>query len=130
MLPLPFLNAFRRVETSVTRVPKAPLFAVLLLDLLYAAIGIALTLGALAASARGHGARDVQARLILTAVVAEGFENASLGDDVVDVEGLFAERRGLVTKRVAFRRKDGGGRCYRMVDEKYEEREEDERRLL
>lgn len=130
MLPLPFLNASRRVETPVTRVPKAPLFAVLLLDLLYAATGIALTLSALAASARGHGARDVQARLSLTAVVAEGFENARLGDDAVDVEGLFAERRGMVTKRVAFRRRDGGGRCYRKVDDKDEEREEDERRLL
>ena len=130
MLPLPFLNASRRVETPVTRVPKAPLFAVLLLDLLYAATGIALTLGALAASTRGHGARDVQARLSLTAVVAEGFEDARLGDDAVDVEGLYAERRGLVTTRVAFGRRDGGGRCYRKVDEKEEEREEDERRLL
>ena len=72
----------------------------------------------------------MQARLSLTAVVAEGFENARLGDDAVDVEGFFAERRGLVTKRVAFRRRDGGGRCYRKVDEKDEEREEDERRLL
>ena len=48
----------------------------------------------------------------------------------MDVEGLFAERRGLVTKRVAFMRRDGGGRCYMRVDEKDEEREEDERRLL
>lgn len=110
--------------------PKAPLFAVLLLDLLYAATGIALTLSALAVSARDHGARDVQARLSLTAVVAEGFENARLGDDAVNMEGFFAERRGLVTKRVAFGRRDGGGRCYRKVDEKDEEKEEDERRLL
>ena len=72
----------------------------------------------------------MQARLTLTAVVAEGFENARLGDDAVNVEGLYAERRGLVTKRVAFVRRDGGGRCYRKVDEKDEEREEDERRLL
>ena len=59
MIPLSALNASRRVETPVTRVPKAPLFAVLLLDLLYAANGIALTLGALAASTRGYEARDV-----------------------------------------------------------------------
>ena len=72
----------------------------------------------------------MQARLTLTAVVAEGFEDARLGDDAVSVEGFFAERRGLVTKRVAFRRRDGGGRCYRKVDDKDEEREEDERRLL
>ena len=110
--------------------PKAPFFAVLLLDILYAAIGIALSLGALVVSARGRGARDVQARLSLTAVVAEGFEDAKLGDDAVNVEGLYAERRGLGTKRVAFGRSDGGGRCYRKVDEKDEEREEDEVRLL
>ena len=72
----------------------------------------------------------MQARLTLTAVVAQGFENARLGDDAVHVEGLYAERRGLVTTRVAFGRRDGGGRCYRKVDEKDEEREEDERRLL
>ena len=63
-------------------------------------------------------------------MVAEGFKNARLGDDAVDLEGLFAERRGLVTKRVVFMRRDGGGRCYRKVDERDEEREEDERRLL
>ena len=62
--------------------------------------------------------------------MAEGFENVSLGDDAVDVEGLYAERRGLVTTRVAFGRRDGGGRCYKKVDEKDEQREEDEIRLL
>lgn len=72
----------------------------------------------------------MQARLTLTAVVAEGFENARLGDDAVNVEGLYAERRGLATTRVAFGRRDRGGRCYRKVDVKDEEREEDERRLL
>ena len=130
MLPLPFLNASRRVETPVTRIPKAPFFAVLLLDLLYTAIGVALTVSALAASTRGRGARDVQARLSVSAVVAEKFENAALGDDAVTVEELYAERRGLGTMRVAFARRDGGGRCYRPVGEKEEEKEEDERRLL
>lgn len=72
----------------------------------------------------------MQARLSLKAVVAEGFENARLGDDAANVEGLYAERRGLVTTRVAFGKRDGGGRFYRKVDEKVEEREEDERRLL
>ena len=72
----------------------------------------------------------MQARLSVTAVVADGFENARLGDDAVNVEGLYAERRGLGTTRVAFGKRDGGGRCYRKVDEKDEEREEDEIRLL
>ena len=72
----------------------------------------------------------MQARLSVTAVVADSFENARLGDDAVNVEGLYAERRGLVTTRVAFRRSDGGGRCYEKVDEKNKEREEDEIRLL
>lgn len=127
LLPLPVVNASRRVETPVTRVPIAPFFAVILLDLLYAAAGIVLTLSALAAAARGLGARDVQARLSLAGVMAEGFENARLGDDAVDVEELYAERRGLGTMRVAFDRRDGGGRCYRLVGEK---EGEDERRFL
>ena len=130
MFPFFFLNAFRRVETPVIRVFKASFFAILFLDLFYVAIGIALTFDALAASARGYGARDVQVRLILTIVMTERFENARLGDDAVSVEGLFVEKRGLVTKRVTFGRKDGGGRCYKKIDEKEEDRKEDERRLL
>ena len=60
-------------------------------------------------------------------MVAEGFENARLGDDAVEVEELYAERRGLVTKRVAFGKRDGEERCYRQVGEK---EGGDERELL
>lgn len=52
VLLIPSLNACRRVETPVTRVPKAPFFAVFLLDRLHAATGIVPTLSALAVSAR------------------------------------------------------------------------------
>ncbi|KAI4126478.1 MAG: hypothetical protein LQ338_003728 [Usnochroma carphineum] len=106
------INPTRRVQTQVARVQKAPFECLLLLDILYAGIGIALTATALAAVgfgrprtgkgtiARGRAIRDAQARLSIAAFVAENFEAPSLGEDAGSVD-LFAERRGRVTRRVA-----------------------------
>ena len=63
-------------------------------------------------------------------MIAEGFENARLRDDAANMKRLYTERRGLITIRVTFERKDDEGRCYRKVNKKVEEREEDKRRLL
>ncbi|KAG8530288.1 uncharacterized protein KY384_004790 [Bacidia gigantensis] len=98
LLQRPALSVTRREVTLVTRVPKAPFFAVVLLDLLYAILGIALTVMALLVLGLGQfkqmGVRDVQARLTLEGVLAEGFESSKGGESAKDVEGLFAERRG------------------------------------
>lgn len=117
----PALNASRRVESQVTRVPKAPFWALVLLDLLYAVLGVVLTVTALLAMFRGRGVRDAQARLSLAAVVAESFESPALADDAREVYELFAERRGLATRRVALTRREDGGRRYRQVVEKGED---------
>ncbi|KAL9123749.1 MAG: hypothetical protein Q9217_006851 [Psora testacea] len=123
MLPLPPLNAARRVKTQVTRVPQAPFWALILLNLLYATIGIILTVIALMVTMRGRGVRDAQARLSLAAVVAESFESPALGDDATEVDELYAERRGLATRRVALSRREDGGRRYRLIVEKRGESE-------
>ena len=118
MISLPASNVFRRVETLVTRVPRAPFLAVVLLNLLYAAIGIILTVTAILANIRGQGVRDAQVRLSLGAVVAESFENPALGHDAKDIDGLYAERRGMPSRKVAISKRADGGRRYRLLVEK------------
>ena len=126
---LPVVSATQRVQTQVTRMQRAPLVCLLLLNLLYAGGGIVLTATALAAvgfrgprttkSGIGGGGggrvRDAQARLSIAAVVAETFEAPALGEDANSVDDLFAERRGRVTKRVALVTARGGGRRFRQV---------------
>ena len=123
---LSVVNATQRVQTQVARVPKAPFVCLLLLNLLYAGVGIVLTATALAAVkfskrvdkgkiGRGGGIRDAQARLSVAAIVAESFEAPNLGDDARSVDDLFAERRGRVTRRVALGMRQGGGRKFRQV---------------
>ena len=109
----------------MARVLKAPFVCLLLLNILYAGVGIVLTATALAAvwfggprtrQVRiGGRVRDAQARLSVSAIVAESFEAASLGEGARSVDDLFAERRGLVTRRVALGRGPGGGRRFRQV---------------
>ncbi len=106
---------------------KAPFVCLLLLNLLYAGVGIVLTATALAAVGfggtrtgpggigRGVGVRDAQARLSVAAIVAESFEAPNLGEDARSVDDLFAERRGRLTRRVALGTGPGGGRRFRQV---------------
>ena len=115
MLPLQATNVTRRVETPVTRVPVAPFLALVLLNLLYAAAGVSLTLIALLAIVRGHSVRDAQARLSVAAVVAESFESPALGDNATCIDDLYAERRGMATRRVALGRREDGGRRYKLL---------------
>ena len=124
---LPAVNAMQRVQTQVARVQKAPFVCLLLLNLLYAGVGIVLTATALAAVrfggprvgqggiGGGGGVRDAQARLSVAAIVAESFEAPNLGEDARSVDDLFAERRGQVTRRVALGLGQEGGRRFRPV---------------
>ncbi|KAI9716401.1 MAG: hypothetical protein M1828_000343 [Chrysothrix sp. TS-e1954] len=109
------LTQRRRIQTLVTRVPKAPFFCVVLLDLLYAIIGLALMTVALLVVILGRGVRDTQARLTMPAIIAESFESPALGDDAKSVEELYAERRGLAPRRIALPRREDGGRRYKQI---------------
>lgn len=132
---LPVVNATQRVQTQVARVQKAPFVCLLLLNLLYAVVGIVLTAVALAAvkfskprdkkgkMGGGGGIRDAQARLSVAAIVAESFEAPNLGDDARSVDDLFAERRGKLTRRVALGTGLSGGRRFRQVIVRGEKRE-------
>ncbi|KAL8723852.1 MAG: hypothetical protein Q9181_007135 [Wetmoreana brouardii] len=116
LLGRPPLSITQSSTTQVTRIPRAPLVTLIVLDLIYATIGTCLLVAALIAVRKGHGVRDAQARLSTLAVVAESFESPAWGDDARDVNMLFAERRGESTRRIALvRQAGGGGRRYKQI---------------
>ena len=115
MTQRPPLNVTRRIEKLVTRVSKAPFFALKSLYCLYIVLGVHLTIIAVAAVVKGKGVRDAQARLSIEAIVAESFESPAWGDDATQIDELYVERRGKATKKIALSRRDGGGRRYRQI---------------
>lgn len=115
MVPLPAHDVSRRIQTTVARVPKAPFVTLIILNMSYVAVGVALTVTALLAVFLGKGVRDAQARLSVAAVVAESFESPALGDDATQIDHLYAERRGLPTRKIALASTAGGGRKYLQV---------------
>lgn len=109
------LSTSVRSTSLVTRVPRAPFIALIVLDLALAVVGIALTAWALVLCRLG--VRDVQARLSTGALVAELFESPDFGAKARCVGDLYAERQGLRTARVAISDEPGGlGTRYRRVD--------------
>lgn len=107
----------QRTTSQVTRIPRAPFVALVVLDIVYAAVGTCLMVLALFAVRRGSGVKDAQARLSTLAVVAESFESPTWGDDAKDVDMLFAERRGKSTRRIALVKRPGGGRNFKRIVE-------------
>lgn len=105
----PVRSAQIRHRILVTRVPKAPLFCLVALNLIYAGLGLGLTLDALRAVRKNKNLIDVQARLGMAGLTAECFE----GDDAVRqkveaCEDLFAEKRGRLGVKIGLRRGGNG----------------------
>jgi hypothetical protein len=102
-------NTEEQIRTSllVAKVPKAPLYVLVLLCLIYAVFGIAFTIMAL--SVTHGGVKDVQAKLSIVGLVAEGFERVRLGRPVGRVEELFEEWDGRGSRRVVVHRTQVGG---------------------
>lgn len=69
----------------------------------------------LALRAVGGDTKDVQVRLGISGIVAGYFEPEGLIDEARDVKHMFAERRGLDTKRVMFSKTSLRGRKYELV---------------
>ena len=102
-------------STLVARVPLAPFWAVVALNLVYTLIGLALTIVAVVAVLMGDGVKDAQVRLSLDAVTAESFESPALGDDAKSVDELFAERRGFPARKIALIRRERGARRFKQI---------------
>ena len=92
----------------VARVPKAPLFTLIVVNLLFVVYGIIVFVIALLSHPRET--RDVQARLSVTGLVANLFEGERAGKHVSKLEDLFHEREDNGEKiRVAITRTDRNG---------------------
>lgn len=83
-----------REHLLVTRLPKAPFITLIVLNLLYAVLGILLAI--LAITSQPRATRDVQVRLSIAGLVAALFEsdpNSTKGHSTRGIEGAFAEYR-------------------------------------
>ncbi|KAI8632831.1 hypothetical protein F5Y19DRAFT_462619 [Xylariaceae sp. FL1651] len=107
----PALAVQERSEILVTRLPMAPLFALIAANLAFVLLGIALTYGALTTS--GGSVRDVQARLSIAGLVADRFERSKTSDPAGSIDELFAEYSGSPSSVVALEQTPGGGFAYR-----------------
>lgn len=93
MTPRKNLDQQHRLQKLVARVPKAPLFVLILLNLAYVGLGILLTLYAMIFTRVGSGTGAARQRLTVQGLVAASFEptqRAVLGGN--KVEDMFVER--------------------------------------
>lgn len=112
MTPRASLTEELRQNVLVARLPYAPFFTLLVLNLLYAALGIAL--GVWALSTHPRVTRDIQARLSIDGLVASLLEPEGTPQRGEGVEGLFTDKEAaqgrppaaLSEKRVAISRVD------------------------
>ena len=102
---MPVHSAQIRHDVLVARVPKAPLFCLVVLNFLYAALGLGLTLNALRAVRKDEAVIDMQARLSVAGLTAECFEDGDVVGRKVDAsKDLFAEKKGRVGVRIGVKR--------------------------
>ena len=111
MTSKPSNEEYHRTQILVARIPKAPLFTLVTLNLVYVTIGLGLALYAALASDFPGGAGAMRQRLTIPGLVAECFEDprrASQGWN--EVERLFAENDGKgISVRVAAEEGENGG---------------------
>ncbi|KAJ5949991.1 hypothetical protein N7454_001575 [Penicillium verhagenii] len=94
-----------REQFLVARVPKAPLFALIGVNLLLVILGIILAIIALIAVRGNTG--EVQARMTIPALVASLFES-NKANPVKEVEDIFEEKHGERGPRIGFERTEEG----------------------
>ena len=104
------LSTQTRHDILVTRVFKAPLFALITLFLLYALLSIALMTDA-SRAIRRQGVADVHARLGLAELAVECFEEDGLLDAKIDDDtDLFGEKNDANHVKIGFEQSvEGGG---------------------
>ncbi|WPH00014.1 Hypothetical protein R9X50_00283700 [Acrodontium crateriforme] len=107
VLPAPAEVAQSRTTSLVTRIPAAPLYTLVIANLLFVGAGILLLVIALSAS--GGETRDIQARLSIVGIVADRFESDLEPKAANTMEEIFEEDIGEKDLRVSFRRSHHGG---------------------
>jgi len=107
----PALFTQQRTSFLVSKVPVLPLYAVVVANMLFAIVGVILTVVALISS-RGD-TRDVQARLSVAGLVADRFEGATARLPATHMDDLFDERQGKKSMRVGVDGCDEGGYAFK-----------------
>ncbi|RFU23764.1 hypothetical protein B7463_g12575, partial [Scytalidium lignicola] len=107
----PALAAQEREYLLVARVPAAPLFALVIANLLFVAMGFILMFMALATS--GGEVREVKARLGVEGLIADRFESTRGRNGVEDMKDYFEEIEGNGSLRVGIDCIEGKGYAYR-----------------
>jgi hypothetical protein len=108
----PALAVQERTSFLVARVPAAPLFTLVITNLLFVLLGIILT--AIAIRTSGGEVREVQARLSIAGLVADRFEEQRGRDGVEKMDDYFEEKVGNDSMRVAIDRDNGGRYTYKV----------------
>lgn len=111
VIPKPALAAQERESFLVARVPAAPLFTLVVANLLFVVMGFVLTFIALVSS--GGEVREIQARLSVKGLIADRFESVRGRRGVENMEEHFEESEGRGSMRVGLDYAEGSGYSYR-----------------
>lgn len=110
--PQPAIAAQQRTSFIVARVPKAPLFTVVALDLLFALLGLVLTVLAMSSSSgKNKEVREIQSRLMIAGLVADRFEKEARMP-ITSIDEAFSEYEGEKGTRVIIEKVPGEGYGY------------------
>jgi len=114
MVRTPATAAQERSTVLVAKVPKAPLFLLVIINLALVVMGFVLAFMAARTSQEAH---EVQSRFTIAGIVANMFEGEKAGRPADAVERLFGEYwEGSKTSRVGVDRSSKGGYVFRIVD--------------
>lgn len=106
--------AQERSTILVAKVPKAPLFLLIVINLVFVVMGFVL---AFMAARTPQEAHEVQSRFSIAGIVANMFEGEKAGRPADAVERLFGEYwEGSKTSRVGVDRTSNGGYVFKIVD--------------
>lgn len=109
----PALDSQFREPTIVSRVPVAPLIALLVSNLLYCILGVALTVQAVRAVTEGPETKELVERTGTQSIVAALFEDRAVSARAVkDVDDMFTELTQGKRHKVGVRRSPDGGYSY------------------
>jgi len=108
----PALAVQERTSFLVTRLPMAPLFGLIISNLVFVLLGIILTGIALGTS--GGEVQEIQARLSIVGLVADRFEGTRATGPAEEMDELFEEYNGSTSSRIVIERTTTGGYAYRQ----------------
>ncbi|KAK5940848.1 hypothetical protein PMZ80_007265 [Knufia obscura] len=114
MVRTPALAAQERNTILVAKVPKAPLFLLVVINLIFVVMGFVLAVLAARTSQEAH---EVQSRFGIAGIVANMFEGEKAARPADAVERLYGEYwEGNQTSRVGIHRTSTGGFVFKALD--------------